>query len=138
MTSRRMAPRPTRRLPALASVALLAGACGGSVILGPTPFPSALLHVVDGVTMAEERPCAEFAACDLARETAVSALGLDPASVTGVRLAATGPAAGGFWSESAVVLDLVDGSRRAVVVDCGAFNSPPVTCRAQPKASAGG
>lgn len=119
----------------LATLTLAMAACGPevSVVLGPTPFPPEALHQVDGVMMAQERPCAEFAACDLARETAIAALGVDPADVVAVHVAETTPSEGGLSTEKAVVLDLADGSRRAVVVDCGAFNNPPVTCRAQPK-----
>ncbi len=97
-------------------------------------LPSSALHEVDGIQMTTEQPCNPVVTDWCARwlRRARTALALD-AATTVHRIALAGPNGvfGGIARPVVVVLDLDDGTRRAVELMCGptSFNAtePPAS-----------
>jgi hypothetical protein len=106
------------------------------------------VHEVDGYWVTEERPCGPDRDCTAAREAATAALrAKEPAAVVTRVMTASVPvqrgngpddvrfAFGGLAQPSFAILDLADGSRRTIGLQCGpdpsAANYPATTvCQA--------
>lgn len=108
------------------------------------------VHEVDGYWVTEEHPCGPEQDCSAGREAAITALhAKEPGAVVTRVMSASGPvqrgqgpdeisfAFGGLIQPSFAILDLADGSRRAIGLQCGpdfAAADYPATIVCQPAA----
>lgn len=116
------------RVTSLAVAGVLLGGCSQEAHV--LRAPASELHTVDGVEMTAERACNPTVDTACARWIARARAALRlPASAVVVRvsLASDGYMYGGFSVPVVVVLDLADGERRAVRLQCGPWDPTTAT-----------